>query len=320
MLPTLYGIGANMGMGIFNNWLGKQTSDYDAYRNAQLNEEAAQMADARTRALYKDFYSPEAQMKQIKKAGLSPSVFYGGTPGQGGISGAMGGGGGGPQTTYAPISMIEGAQLAQVKAQTEAIKAQTKKTEEESQNIAQDTKLKEIQTEWQEMQKNEYSVEFKALTTYVIDEEGNKTSIYDYADNFTNYEKFSEWARKRDDIFSTEKGQKTLRSIWIARKHFNTQIAELSSQEVSAKFQENILKAMEDEDFIKLNAKAAVGYLKANIGTAELTERQKNAWLRLLDKFGDEGDWKQDLIIILGMIVNNAASNWKMPTIKQNHK
>ena len=81
----------------------------------------------------------------------------------------------------------------------------------ETGNISQDTKLKEIQTEWQEMQKNEYSVDFKALTTYVINEDGSKSSLYELADNFTDYENFSKFARKHDDIFAVEKGQRILR-------------------------------------------------------------------------------------------------------------
>lgn len=55
----------------------------------QQNEESADNADKRKRAFYTDFESPEAVMRQLKNAGLSPGLFYGGS-GTGGM-GASGG-------------------------------------------------------------------------------------------------------------------------------------------------------------------------------------------------------------------------------------
>ena len=40
-------------------------------RTFGYNERAAKNADARTRALFTDLYSPEAKVKQLKKASLS---------------------------------------------------------------------------------------------------------------------------------------------------------------------------------------------------------------------------------------------------------
>lgn len=55
----------------------------------QQNEESANKADARKRAFYTEFESPEAMMKQLRGAGLSPGLFYGGN-GAGGSSASGG--------------------------------------------------------------------------------------------------------------------------------------------------------------------------------------------------------------------------------------
>ena len=46
-------------------------------RTFGFNERAAKNADARTRALFTDLYSPEAKVKQLKDAGLSVGMMYG---------------------------------------------------------------------------------------------------------------------------------------------------------------------------------------------------------------------------------------------------
>lgn len=98
--------------------------------NFQYNEKAAENADARTRALYNDLYSPAAQMQQIKDAGLSPSIYAnGGMAGKSGTSGAQAAGANGVSpTVYGadPINAaIAAAQLGKVKAETDNIKADT---------------------------------------------------------------------------------------------------------------------------------------------------------------------------------------------------
>lgn len=111
-----------------NYGIQKKLMQEDRAENYRYNEMAAQNADARTRALYRDIYSPEALLGQYREAGLSPSMMYGGTPGQGGMSGAQGGGANGPTTPYYPVNMLEMAQAAN-------LMAQTKKTEAETKNI-----------------------------------------------------------------------------------------------------------------------------------------------------------------------------------------
>lgn len=139
----------------------------------QQNEESADKADARKRAFYTDFESPQAMMKQLREAGLSPGLFYGGSGagGMGASGGAQGGGMSAPMgagyTGGDPGAMIGGlgmnlAQIQLMKAQARNLDADTKvkggeldlqtASIEEIQaritNLTADTKLKETQKEY----------------------------------------------------------------------------------------------------------------------------------------------------------------------------
>lgn len=75
-----------------------------------LNEQAAEAADARRRALYNEFDSPNAKIRQLKEAGLSPSLYADGALGSsiGSTSGAQGGvsGGGFQGGMLSPIDIV----------------------------------------------------------------------------------------------------------------------------------------------------------------------------------------------------------------------
>lgn len=122
---TIAGGAVQAGLGAINNVWAQQQQGEARRQNYLYGEMAAENADARTRALYNDFYSPQALMRQYREAGLSPSIMFGGTPGQGGASGAQGTGASGLGTPYMPMSMIEGAEVANLMAQTEKTKAET---------------------------------------------------------------------------------------------------------------------------------------------------------------------------------------------------
>lgn len=143
----LFGSALNAGTNALNRYLSGQQTDYDRAENYRLGEMAAIAADKRTRTLYSDFYSPQALLRQYKEAGLSPSLMFGGTPGQGGTTGAQGNGGNGIQTPYMPISLLEGAQIANLAAQTQ-------KTKEEAESIKTKREA-EIAKLWSEAGYNE---------------------------------------------------------------------------------------------------------------------------------------------------------------------
>lgn len=106
-LNAVVGAGSNALNQFINTEFGKIMADH----NYELNEKAAGNADERRRALYADFESPAAKIRQLKEAGLSPSIYAGGELG-GGIgatSGAQGAGasGAGIPSTAAQLSMAE---------------------------------------------------------------------------------------------------------------------------------------------------------------------------------------------------------------------
>lgn len=96
--------------------INQAQSDMDAKRQAEarrdvyeLNEMAASAADRRTRALYNDFYSPNAQLRQLREAGLSPSLAFADGISTQGMQGAQGAGAGNfaPHTFQTDIDIAE---------------------------------------------------------------------------------------------------------------------------------------------------------------------------------------------------------------------
>lgn len=75
------------------NGFNSQEAEKARRETFALNEQAANNADARTRALFNDLYSPSAQMEQYRAAGLNPSLMLANGLGGSGSSGAQGGAG-----------------------------------------------------------------------------------------------------------------------------------------------------------------------------------------------------------------------------------
>ena len=145
----LSGFNSVLGAGVnaWNNRNARELTMLDRGLNYRYGEMAAENADIRTRKLYSSFYSPEALMRQYRAAGLSPSLMFDGTPGQGGMQGARGSGPGGPQTPYMPFSILEAAQASLLEAQTAKTEAETKTIEGENERG-----LAEIANQWSESQ------------------------------------------------------------------------------------------------------------------------------------------------------------------------
>lgn len=95
-----------------------------AERNFEYNEKAAQNADERTRALYRDIYSPEARIEQLKEAGLSPSLLGSSIAGSQGTSGAQGAGTQGLDSGFQPMSVLDVAQQELMRAEANKANAE----------------------------------------------------------------------------------------------------------------------------------------------------------------------------------------------------
>lgn len=304
MVGTIIGAGIQAGLGAINNAWAKSQQDEARAENYRFGEMAAENADARTRALYNDLYSPSALLEQYKKAGLSPSLMFGGTPGQGGMSGAQGTGASGLGTPYMPMSLIEGAQIANLKAQTEKTKAETE-------NVKNDTALKDLELKIKELETGTIKQEWEILNTHFERPDGTSFSLFELADNYYSYEGFLEEVRKVMPGYLTdnETGQQLLRTIYTSASKFNRDIAVLSEEQVSANFELAITQKLTEKDFVNLNAEAAVAQLKQTISTSELTETQKEAWNNLINRLGKKGSTTRDILVVLGMIVGNFASH-----------
>lgn len=318
-IGSIVGAGIGAGANIFGTILG---NEYAAQResearqeNYQYNERAAENADARTRALYNDIYSPQAQLQQLKTAGLSPSLFYGDGGGISGQAGAQGAGAGGisPNVFGAPI--FDFAQLAKTIAETKLINAQ-------EENISKDTDIKKLQEEMANMQNGLFKSEFALLNTGYQMPDGSIQSYYDIAGQHHSFDSFINAAREAATAagdqsiitaLASEAGMRTMRDIYTARHQLSHDIAILTKEQVSAEFQKKVINAMNSTEFANLNAKSACKYLETQISAAELTKTQKDAWNNLLNKIGEKNETLRDVVVVIGMIFNQAMSNYNIP-------
>lgn len=307
---------AQGGLNILNSWLSNkwagQREKTAREENYKYGEQAADAADARTRALYNDLYSPQAQMQQIKDAGLSPSIYAsGGISGKSGTSGAMGTGASGvnPQTFgIAPVSALEAAQIG-------LINSQTKKNEVDSEGSRIENLRKTYASMLEAMQEQNYRAEFEILNT-TLQEKGSKkyTTLADIAkgktfEEFMNYiNNDTELDKHKLDLFNTENGQRVLRGIYLANNQLQKEINTLSADIVSEEFRSAIANELKNTDYVKLSAKEAIEALKSNVSILELTANQKTAWNELLKKFGEEGSNGQIIAVVLGTILQTFAT------------
>lgn len=103
--------------------------------NYAYNEMAAENADKRQRAQFEDMYSYSAQVKEMKKAGLSPSVTFGGGGGQGGASAPQGGGAAGVSPNVFGLPPVDFAQITQALANANLAEANADKAKAETNTI-----------------------------------------------------------------------------------------------------------------------------------------------------------------------------------------
>lgn len=143
------GVGQSIGLGMLE-W-GQQLVGADIAANRQqrmnkelqeqqhkFNEESAENADKRTRALYTDFLSPEARIRQYKEAGLNPALMYsGGATAGGGIgaTGAQATTGGANGASLADTRGMDIAGIMQATASAENLKADAELKREEAKRL-----------------------------------------------------------------------------------------------------------------------------------------------------------------------------------------
>ena len=139
-------VAAGMAMDATGSLINNLSNELQMERTFGFNERAAKNADARTRALFTDLYSPEAKVKQLKKAGLSVGLMYGqgGASGTSSTQGAQGAGAGNQQAAHVDLS--KQLELGMMQAQIKALEAGANKDDADAKNKEQDRLLKEQQT------------------------------------------------------------------------------------------------------------------------------------------------------------------------------
>lgn len=196
-----YGIaGINAASGAINTLLGLGLQNH----SAKLNEQAAQNADARTRALYYDLYSPAAQVEQLKKAGLSVGLMYA----KGGMGGSGQAGAQAAPAQYPNMNVLDlmnaklmeaqikktNAEAGKIEEDTKATKKGIEKTDAEIDSILTNNNLTKSKVAYQDLQNKlaQYDLQFKS-ETIETDIEQRKVElakmVEDYRTAYTNAER-----------------------------------------------------------------------------------------------------------------------------------
>ena len=299
---SLLQTGTNILTSVINNKLAEKREKAAREDNYLYGEAAADAADKRTRELYSDLYSPQAQMQQIKEAGLSPSIYAsGGIAGKSGVGGAMGTGATGVNPTTFGANPVD---LSQVQLNS----AMANKANAEARNLKANEEHIKLQNEWQEYLNDEKRTEYLLLNSHITYDNGEEVSLYSLASDSNDYKDFINnvskihWGNDTQQRMHTERGQQILRDIFQAHNKFSTDIATLGHQEISAVFESGVLAALMQNNFAELSAQEQVAILRQNTENAELTSQQSEAWNNMLNKLGD-GSGK-DTAIIIGMLLN----------------
>lgn len=235
-------------------------------RQHQLNEESADNADARTRALYNDLESPAAKRQQLEEAGMSIGMMYGGG---GGLSGGLASG-----AQAAPTQQAGGAEILAMLPQLVQSLTNMKKSDAEIANIKKDTELKDAEIQ----KKTEETTYTKALTA-----EKNLTNAlinptFELNAEQTRALTAKYWEEKNALLLENEFNEKTMQDRVESIKKYNnlldSQIQLTKAQTAVAQEQKKLI--MQETT----NAKDIGRILKCDADTAEAIYNFKTQFKR----------------------------------------
>lgn len=256
------GLGQSLGTQAATNALNFPFSVAGQLLGYHLREKAADKADERQRAQFRDMYSIQAQMKQLKEAGLSPALMYGGTPSQGGATAPQGSGAYGTQA-LATISPMEVAQVQKTDAERRLI-------EEEIENKKADTKNKGQEFLNLVQSLNNAKVEHRVLVAQADLAECNADLAW--------------------DTFMAN----------LEQAYYNTQkaAAETRSAEVKADLDESTFDASYQLAWAELNKTLAEGALareEVNLTKEQVREIGWNIWQIQKEQYRADKQFNQDI-------------------------
>lgn len=283
-----------------NGIINQAFAEHNRKRNYYWNEKAADSADARQRAQYKDLYSPQAMLDQYAAAGLSPSMMMSG--GQSAVGGTPQGAQGGISGPYPTADLLNPNTIADVALK----KAQIR-------NLDEDTTTKELENEIKNLQNSKYKSEWDFMQLFnnkAFWKNNTPISIYDIAETAKDYKEFKDALYKNlnDNAWTylnVPHGDEMLRSVYKGVKDFSNEISVLENSEENAKFLLKITQTLNNAEFINANYKAQLGQLKQIAESTELTIQQKEAFNNLINKMGD--GTMSDIVIVLLMMLGNFA-------------
>lgn len=290
----------NLTTTLANNALSQMYFERNQASNYAYNEMAADNADDRQRAQWKDFYSPQAQIKNMREAGLSPSLI-GGAPQPGGhATGAMGNGANGPQQQVFPFSAIDFATIGNILADTQLKKAEAKNMESTSElTVAQIAKTYQ-ETDNMKMYYNIMSVDHglkeiqlrisKAGETHEIDRIISQANIDFYTSVKVQYEAESaQWKAKYDAAtFETNVKQATAEyeniiadtaSKWAGIELTNAQIESLAAHIAIDQYNAETNRMNAETQLDHLNAQIAQWAEQNGIAKDTLKHEKTKKWL-----------------------------------------
>lgn len=294
------GTAIDTGSQAVSSLINQAFAEHNRERNFYWNEKAAAAADKRQRKQYQDMYSPKAMLDQYAAAGLSPSLMMSG--GQSAVGGnpsaAQGQGVQGAYPGMPAINPLAAAQIDLMKAQRD--------------NLNEDTVGTELENEIRKLTNNQFKNQWILLNNQsgkLFDKDGKWMSMRDFLQECDNFDEFRKAVYKAYEdspnignvYLSSEEGEKTLRSIYLANKEFDNDISVLANSKENADLMLKITQLLNDSEFATLSKKAQIGQLQQAIESTELSTEQKEAFNNVIDKMGDNM-WADITIVLLMML------------------
>lgn len=118
-----------------NNAAAGDRASLDRSENFRYGERSAENAHRRQKELLDKYYTPEAQLKHLKAAGLSPSLMYGGSGTTGTTNAAQGTGAQGVKSDTYPLDIRSLAETELMRAETENARAQAAEHQAEADRL-----------------------------------------------------------------------------------------------------------------------------------------------------------------------------------------
>lgn len=305
MWGSVIGAGITFANSQFNDYQQKKMSEEARRQNFMYNEQAANNADKRFRAQYADLFSPSAQLKQLRDAGLSPALMYGGSGGSGGATAPIGAGPNGPAPNHYPTSALDMAQIENIIADTKQKESETKGTDLEN-------TVKEMNLQWQQLESIFKTEKLRFLSTAINNNDNTFTSLAEYANNFETYEEFKNklLGLKLDEntknyILSVS-GNEELQEVYSKARQFKSNLETIQGDLQYATYLKDLYTTLNTLGGGSQTANQMIAEIKKATEQANFDESQKKA---INDMFNSiENENMRTIAILLYMVLDKVST------------